>query len=129
MPFRPDPADPKIKREQKGKDVAKTGRSRAEHEDETHRAAKQQKTGQTSLRGMERGDNRPLKSQAWLPAPMLNGEPLREDASLRNFNGGIGCHVASALEEALFLPTDMVKLRSIRKNEVFLHLKRYLGMV
>ena len=129
MPFRPDPVDPKRKREQKGKDVAETGRSRAEHEDETHRAAKQQKTGQTSLRGIERGDNQPLKSQAWLPAPMLNGEPLREDASLRNFNGGIGCHVASALEEALFLPTDMVKLRSIRKNEVFLHLKRYLGMV
>ena len=129
MPFRPDPADPKRKREQKGKDVAETGRSRAEHEDETHRAAKQQKTGQTSLRGIERGDNQPLKSQAWLPAPMLNGEPLREDASLRNFNGGIGCHVASALEEALFLPTDMVELRSIRKNEVFLHLKRYLGMV
>ena len=109
--------------------MAETGRSRAEHEDETHRAAKQQKTGQTSLRGIERGDNQPLKSQAWLLAPMLNGEPLREDASLRNFNGGIGCHVASALEEALFLPIDMVKLRSIRKNEVFLHLKRYLGMV
>ena len=78
---------------------------------------------------MERGDNRPLESQAWLPAPMLHGEPLREDASLRNFNGGIGCQVASALGEALLLPTDMAELRSIRKNEVFLNLKRYLGMV
>ena len=70
-----------------------------------------------------------MESQAWLPAPMLHGEPLREDASLRNFNGGIGCQVASALGEALLLPTDMVELRSIRKNEVFLNLKRYLGMV
>ena len=78
---------------------------------------------------MERGDNRPLECQAWLPAPMFNGEPLREDASLRNFNGGIGCHVASILEEALLFPTDIVELLSIRKNEVFLNLKRYLGMV
>ena len=78
---------------------------------------------------MERADNRPLESQAWLPTPMLNGEPLREDASLRNFDGGIGCHVASALEEALLLPTDMAELQSIRKNEVFLNLKRYLDMV
>ena len=64
LPSRPDLVDPKKKREQKGKDVAETGRSRAEYEDETHQAAKQQKTGQTSLRGMEKGDNRPLKSQA-----------------------------------------------------------------
>ena len=60
---------------------------------------------------------------------MLNGEPLREDASLRNFNGYIRCHVASALGWALLLPTDMAELRSIRKNEVFLNLKKYLGMV
>ena len=76
---------------------------------------------------MEKGDNRPLESQAWLLAPMLNGEPLKEDASLRNFNGGVGCHVASALEVALLLTIDMAELRSIRKNEVFLNLKRYLG--
>ena len=109
--------------------MAKTGRSRPEHEDEIQRAAKQQKTNQTSLRSVERGDNRPLESQAWLPASMLSGEPLREDASLRNFNGGIRCHVASALGEALLLRTNMAKLRFIRKNEVFLNLKRYLGML
>ena len=109
--------------------MAETGRSRPEHEDESQRATKQQKTGQTSLRGVERGDNRPPEFQAWLPAPMLNGEPLREDVSLRNFNWGIRCHVASALEESLLLPTDMAELWSIKKNEVFLNLKRYLGMV
>ena len=37
--------------------------------------------------------------------------------------------MASALEEALLLPTNMAELRSIRRNEVFLNLKRYLGMV
>ena len=109
--------------------MVETGRFRPKHEDETQRAAKQQKTGQASLRDVERGDNRPLESQAWLLAPMLNGEPLKEDASLWNFNGGIGCHVASASEEALLLPTNMAELWSIRKNEVFLNLKRYLGMV
>ena len=109
--------------------MANIRRSHAEHEDESQRAAKQQKTGQTSLRGVERANNRPLESQAWLPTPMLNGEPLRENASLRNFDRAIGCHVASAFEEALLLPTVMAKLQSIRKNEVFLNLKRYLDMV
>ena len=109
--------------------MVETGRSCPEHEDEIQQVAKQQKTGQTSLRGVERANNRPLESQAWLSTPMLNGEPLREDASLRNFDGGIGCHVASAFEEALLLPTVMAKLQSIRKNEVFLNLKRYLDMV
>ncbi|XP_050242177.1 uncharacterized protein LOC126691153 [Quercus robur] len=129
LPSRPDPADPKRKREQKGKDVVDAGRSRLAHEDKTQRVAKQQKTSQTLQRGMERGDNQPPKPQAWLPTPILNGEPLRDDTSLRDFNGGIGCHVASALEGALLLPNDMAELRNIRKNEVFLNLKRYLGMV
>ena len=60
---------------------------------------------------------------------MLGGEPLRDDASLRDFNGGIGCHVALAMDEALLLPKDMSELRNIKKNEVFLNCKRYLGMV
>ena len=78
---------------------------------------------------MEKADTQPPESQAWLLAPMLGGEPLRDDASLRDFNGGIGCHVASALEETLLLPKDMTELWVLRKNEVFLNAKRYLGMV
>ena len=78
---------------------------------------------------MKRLDTQPLEPQAWLPAPMFDGEPLREDASLRDFNEGIGCHVASAMEKALLLPKDMSELRNLRKNEVFLNCKRYLGMV
>ena len=74
-------------------------------------------------------DIQPLEPQAWLPAPMLGGEPLMDDALIRDFNGGIGCHVASALEQTLLLPRDMVELRGLRKNEVFLNTKRYLGMV
>ena len=60
---------------------------------------------------------------------MLSGEPLMDDASIRDFNGGIGCHVASALEQTLLLPKDMVELQGFRRNEVFLHTKRFLGMV
>ena len=52
-----------------------------------------------------------------------------DDASIRDFNGGIGCHVASALEQTLLLPKDMVELRSFKRSEVFLHTKRFLGMV
>ena len=60
---------------------------------------------------------------------MHGSEPLRDDASLKDFNGGIGCHIASAVEEALLLPKDMSDLWSMRKNEVFLNCKRCLGMV
>ena len=60
---------------------------------------------------------------------MLNGEPLRDNAFIRDFHGGDGCHVASTLEEALLFPNDMAELWSIRRHEIFLNLKRYLGMV
>ena len=52
-----------------------------------------------------------------------------DDASIRDFNGGIGCHVASVLEQTFLLPKDMVELRGFRRSEVFLHTKRFLGMV
>ena len=105
-----------------------TGRSRPTHEDEAQQAVKQQKVSQASQQGVERGGNQPLEPQAWPLALMLNGEPLRDDASLRDFNRGIGCHVASAMEGALLLPKDMAELRNIRMNEVFLNVKRYLGI-
>ena len=60
---------------------------------------------------------------------MLGGEPLMDDATIRDFNGGIGCHVASVLEETLLLPRDMVELRGFKRSEVFLHTKRFLGML
>ena len=52
-----------------------------------------------------------------------------DNALIRDFNGGIGCHVDSTLEQTLLLPKDMVELQGLRKNEVFLNAKRYLGMV
>ena len=60
---------------------------------------------------------------------MHSGEPLRDDASISDFNGGVECHVTSALEEALLLPRDMAKIKNARKNELILNNKRYLGMV
>ena len=60
---------------------------------------------------------------------MFGGEPLTDDASIRDYNGGIGCHVASVLEETLLLLKDMVELRGLRRNEVFLQTKRFLDMV
>ena len=105
------------------------GRPHPSNDEEAHRASKKQKTSHTPSRRTEREDVQRPEPQAWLPAPMLGGEPLMDDASTRNFNGGIGCHVASALEETLLLPKDMVELRGFKRNEVFFHTKRFLGMV
>ena len=87
-----------------------TGRLCSSTKEEAHRPTKQQRTSHAPSRGSERGDVQLPESQAWLPAPMLGGEPLTDDASIRDYNGGIGCHVASVLEEIPLLPKDMVEL-------------------
>ena len=86
------------------------GRLRSSTEEEAHRPTKQQKTSQAPSRGSERGDVQMPEPRAWLPAPMLRGEPMTDDASIKDYNGGIGCHVTSILEETLLLPKDMVEL-------------------
>ena len=129
LPSRTKQVDPKRRREHKGKDIMKTGRPRPTSEEKAHRAAKQQKVIHAPSRGVERMDSWFPEPQAWLLTPMLGGEPLIDDASIRDFNGGIGCHIALALEQTLLLPKDMVELRGFRRSEVFLHTKRFLGMV
>nr|XP_023875860.1 cilia- and flagella-associated protein 99-like [Quercus suber] len=123
-----EPSDPKRRREPKDKEVVDAGRSRTTRENEDQRAAKQQKVSHGSQRVADKTTTQSSKLEAWLPAPMLGEEPLREDALIRNFNDGLGCHIASALEETLLLPKDMAELRTIKSNEVFQNAKRYLGM-
>lgn len=60
---------------------------------------------------------------------MLDKAHLPSDTSIRDFQQGKAGYVANAVEQALLLPTDMADLRSIRKHEVFLNLKRDLTMV
>ena len=127
-PTRPEQPNPKRRKEPKGKEVVETGRPCSSSEEEAHRPAKQQRVSHASSRGPERGEVQLPESQAWLLAPMLGVEPLTHDSSIRDYNGGIGCHMASVLEETLLLPKDMVELRGLRRNEVFLQAKRFLGM-
>ena len=126
---RVEQVNPKRRKEPKGKEVMEPGRPRSSLEEEAHRPTKQQKTSHAPSRGSERGDVQLPEPHVWLLAPMLGGEPLTDDASIRDYNGSIGCHVASVLEETLLLPRDMVELRGLRRNEVFLQTKRFLGMV
>ena len=52
-----------------------------------------------------------------------------DNASLRDFRGGEGTYVVDVLERSLLLPADMAKLGNLRRQKVFLNIKRYLGMV
>ena len=52
-----------------------------------------------------------------------------DNASLRDFRGGEGAYMADALERSLLLLVDMAELGNLRRQEVFLSIKRYLGMV
>ena len=60
---------------------------------------------------------------------MLHGEPLLENSSMRNLGDGEGGYVVDALGRTLLLRTDMEELKNMRMHEVFLSVKRYLGMV
>ena len=51
-------------------------------EEEVQRATKRQKVGH---RGSEKRVDPLLEPQAWLPASMLNGAPLMDNASIRDF--------------------------------------------
>ena len=103
------------------------GRSRtSQEEDEGRRASKQLRV---TPQVQEKEVVIQPKPQAWLPAPILHGEPLMNDASLRDFNKGEGTYVADALERSLLLPVDMADLKNLIRQEFFLCMKRYLSMV
>ena len=74
-----------------------------------------------------RGDHQ-SEVLAWTPSIVLDKAPLPRDASIRDFQQGRARYVANAVEQALLLPVDMADLRSMRKHEVFLSLKRDLAM-
>ena len=75
-----------------------------------------------------RGDHQ-TEVPTWTPSIVLDGALLPSDASIRDFQQGKAGYVANAVEQALLLPTDMANLRSMRKHEMFLSLKRDLTMV
>ena len=59
----------------------------------------------------------------------LDGSPLLSDAFIRDSQQGTAGYVADVVDQSLLLPKDMADLRSIRQHEVFLGLKRDMGMV
>ena len=64
------------------------GKTHSSSEEEAHRPTKQLKIGNALSRGPEMGEVQQSEPRAWLPAPMLGGEPLTDDASIRDYNGG-----------------------------------------
>ncbi|XP_065633207.1 uncharacterized protein LOC136069060 [Quercus suber] len=128
QPIVTEPSDLKKRREPKGKEVTDAGRTHTISEGEDQRAAKLQKTSYGSQRGVDKTTTQSSDPETWLPAPMLDKRPLREDASIRDFSGELRCRVASALEETLLLLRNMAELRAIKRDEVFQNTKRYLGM-
>ena len=52
-----------------------------------------------------------------------------DNTSFRDFNKGEGTYVADAMERSLLLPVDMEDLKNLQNKELFLSMKRYLGMV
>ena len=107
------PTDPKRKRFSKGKEPADGGRSRSsQEEDEARRALKQLRI---TPQGQEKEVATQTKPQAWLSALMLHGEPLTDNASLRDFQKEESTYVVDELERSLLLPVDMAELKNLRR--------------
>ena len=88
------------------------GKSQSSQErDEAPRAQKQLKIGHQS---QEKGIETQSTLSAWLLAPMLHGEPLLENASMRNLEDGEGSYVADALGRTMLLSTDVAELKDMR---------------
>ncbi|XP_075656328.1 uncharacterized protein LOC142626388 [Castanea sativa] len=60
---------------------------------------------------------------------MLDEAPLPTSTSIRDFQHRKAEYVANAVEQALLLLGDMADLKSMKKQEVFLTLKRDLALV
>ena len=60
---------------------------------------------------------------------VLDGSLLPANSSIRDFQNEKAGYVADAVEQSLLLPEDMVDLRTLKKHEVFLSLKKDLAMV
>ena len=107
------PANPKRKRSSKGKEPVDRGKTRSsQEEDEARQASKQSKI---MHQGQEKEVTAQSEPQAWLFAPMLHGEPLMDNASLKDFQKGEGTYVVDALEKSLLLPADMAELKNLRR--------------
>ena len=60
---------------------------------------------------------------------MIDGSTLPTNSSIRDFLKGKAKYIADVVEQDFLLPEDMVKLRTMKKHEVFLSLKSDLAMV
>lgn len=123
LPPRPDLVDRKRKRDQRGPEVVEEGKGPFPKEAELQRGAKQAKVAQTLV---DKKAESQIGVPAWTPALVLDKAPLPTDASIRNVQQGKAEYMADVVKQALILPEDMADLRSLRKHEVFLSLKRDL---
>ena len=80
---------------------------------------------ESSSTAFEHRSNVPI----WNPTFDLDDSPLREDASISDFNSGRASYIANTIEQALLLPRDMDELRKLKKHELFLFVKRDLALV
>ena len=82
----------------------------------------------SATKGEERADHQ-AAAFVWAPQMEVDGAPLLEDASIRDFQRGVAGYEAKAAKQSLLLPKDMVDLKSMRYYESFLRLKKDLAMV
>ena len=130
-PVQTKAADKKGKRDKiGGKRPIKEGEVQEEALPEPTKVAKVTRAQQR--RGVESSDvasERRSRVSNWNPVFELDGSPLREDASICNFDGGRVGYMANAVEQALLLSNDMDELRNLKKHVLFLSVKKDLALV
>lgn len=124
--------DRKRKRGPGGKSSAKTeeGEIADPPNKDTRTGKEHSKKPAHTMTSKESSGDLSRKTSIWRPTFTLSsGNPVLDDANLRDPKKGSSNLVAECLEKALCLPEDMAELRSFRKRELFLSLKQDLGKV
>ena len=61
---------------------------------------------------------------AWNPQLELDGAAIPWSSFIKEFQRGYATYVAEALERPCLLPKDMVALKNMRQQDLFISLKR-----
>ncbi|XP_030959228.1 ensconsin-like [Quercus lobata] len=115
QPALPSAAEQKKRREQKGKEVADTSKSRPTREEDDQQAAKQQKTKHPATRGQEKSDSLHPEPQTWLPAPMHEGYQKQAEEQARLLRK-TNAKLKKTREQALVLKKHLEETQKLREQ-------------
>ena len=122
--------DPNLqKRKRKGKEIEEG--DFAPSNDSKQQKTNRERQRKTSVESREDslGAEVHRPQHTWSLRLELDGAPIPQDASIRNFQGGHSGYIVETFKQPLLLPKDMDTYKCFKQPDLFLSLKRDLAMI